>query len=295
LYINNTALRTLFTIFIVLILTKVSYSQFEFRDIGARAVGLNGAYTSLSDNSLAIFYNPSGLGQVNYREFSVFYSPAPFGFTELSTSALTYAEPFKFGTIGLGIKNYGYELYREINVTLAYGGKFKKRIFYGLNLNYYNLNIKNYGSASSFGLDAGLMAYLTKFLSWGFFGKNITGSTIGISKEKIVQVYRSGFTVNPGYDISLILEAEKDVRYPLSIRAGMEYNLLDYVDLRAGVGSEPATFTGGIGFNYNIFQIDYALYHSQDLGLTHQGTLTVNFGGVKGKKESRDKIRKAFE
>lgn len=288
-------MKKLFIILIVIICTKVSFAQFEFTDIGARAVGLNGAFTSLSDNSLAIFYNPSGLGQMKYREFSVFYSPAPFGFTELSTSALTYAEPFKFGTVGIGIKNYGYELYREINVMLSYGGKYRERIFYGLNFNYYNLNIKNYGSSSSVGVDAGLMAYLTKFLSWGFFGKNITGSTIGLSKEKIVQVYRSGFTVTPRNDLSLILEAEKDVRYPLSIRAGMEYGLLDYVDLRAGVGSEPATFTGGIGFNYKIFQVDYALYHSQDLGLTHQGTLTVNFGGIQGKKESRDKIRKAFD
>jgi len=37
------------------------------------------------------------------------------------------------------------------------------------------------------------------------------------------------------------------------------------------------------------------LYSSTDLGLTHQGTLTVNFGGLKGKKESRMSMKKAFE
>jgi hypothetical protein len=288
-------LRKLLILIILLITVKVSNSQFEFTDIGARAVGLNGAYTSLSDNSLAIFYNPSGLGQMKYREISVFYSPAPFGLSELSTAAITYAEPFKFGTFGIGIKNYGYELYREINVLLSYGGKYKEKIFYGLNLNYYNLNIKDYNSASSVGIDAGLLAYLARYLKWGFFGKNITGSTIGISREKIVQVYRTGFTVMPRNDLNLILEAEKDVRYPLSVRAGMEYSIMDYVDLRAGVGSEPATFTGGIGFSYKIFQIDYALYHSPDLGLTHQGTLTINFGGVTGRKESKEILKRAFD
>jgi len=288
-------LRKLLTIFILLISVNVSNSQFEFTDIGARAVGLNGAYTSLSDNSLAIFYNPAGLGQMKYRELSVFYSPAPFGLTELSTAALTYAEPFKFGTFGLGIKNYGYELYREINVLLSYGGKYKDRIFYGLNLNYYNLNIKNYNSASSFGIDAGLMAYLTKYLKWGFFGKNVTGSTIGITREKIAQVYRTGFTVTPRNDLNLIIEAEKDVKYPLSVRGGLEYRIMDYVVLRGGIGSEPAAITGGIGFNYKIFQIDYALYQSPDLGLTHQGTLTINFGGIKGKKESKEKLSKVFD
>lgn len=292
-------MKQLYTILIVLFFVNVSSAQFEFTDIGARAVGLNGAYTSLSDNSLAIFYNPSGLGQMKYREFSVFYSPAPFGLKELSTAALTYAEPLKIGTFGIGIRTFGYDLYREIGVSLSYGGNYKDKIFYGLNLDYYNLNIKDdynpNNSASSFSVDAGLMAYITKYLRWGFFGRNISGSTIGTSKEKIARVYRTGFSLVPREDLNFIIEAEKDVRYPLSVRAGIEYNLMDYVDLRAGVGSEPSTFTAGIGFSYNLFQLDYALYHSTDLGLTHQGTLTVNFGGLKGKKESRMSMKKAFE
>ena len=292
-------LRQLYILLISFFLINVSNAQFEFTDIGARAVGMNGAFTSISDNSLAIFYNPSGLGQMKYREFSVFYSPAPFGLTELSTSALTYAEPFKFGTLGIGIKNYGFDLYHEIGISLSYGGNYKKKMFYGLNLNYYNLKIKddyNAGnSASSVAVDAGLMAYITKYLRWGFFGKNISGSTIGISKEKIAQVYRTGFSFAPKENLNFVLEAEKDVRYPVSIRAGMEYCPVDYVDVRAGVGSEPTTFTFGIGFSYNLFQLDYALYNSPDLGLTHQGTFTVNFGGIKGKKENRQLMEKAFE
>lgn len=291
-------MKQLYILLILLLFVNVSNAQFEFTDIGARAVGLNGAYTSVSDNSLAIFYNPSGLGQMKFREFSVFYSPSPFGLKELSTAALTYAEPLKIGTFGIGIRTYGFDLYREIGISLSYGGNYKNRLFYGLNLNYYNLNIKDSyysdNSASSYSVDAGLMAYFTKFLRWGFFGRNISGSTIGTSKEKIPQVYRTGFSFLPREDLNLIIEAEKDVRYPLSVRAGIEYDLMDYVDLRAGIGSEPSTFTAGIGFSYNLFQLDYALYHSVDLGLTHQGTLTVNFGGLKGKKESRLSVRQAF-
>ncbi len=59
---------------IFLVVTPVIlFAQFENTDIGARAIGLNGAFTSQSNNSLAIFYNPSGLGQMKYREVSVFY------------------------------------------------------------------------------------------------------------------------------------------------------------------------------------------------------------------------------
>jgi hypothetical protein len=293
-FLHNRIFWVLNVLLIVFTL-KPGNAQFENIDLGARAVALNGAFSSLSNNSLAIFYNPAGLGQMKYRDFSVFYSPAPFGLSDLSTAAFTYAEPLKYGVIGAGLRTYGFDLYKETSIMLSYGNGYKNKLFYGVNLNFYHLNIQNYGSASSFGVDVGAMAYINKYLRWGFFGKNVTGSTIGESKEKIAQVYRTGLNYKPLNEVGLMLEIEKDVKYPVSVRAGFEYSLLDYVDLRAGVGNEPTSFTGGIGFNYNIFQLDYALYKSQDLGITHQGSITVNFGGSNARKESREQLKKAFE
>jgi hypothetical protein len=280
----------------ILILCAVNLSaQFENTDVGARPTALGGAFTSLSDNSLAIFYNPAGLGQIKYREFSAFYSPAPFGLTDLSTSSLSYSEPLSFGTIGAAIKTYGFELYRENNFILSYGNSYKKKIFYGLNLNLYNLHIQNYNNATAFGVDLGAMAYITKYLQWGFFGKNITGTKIGLSNEKIAQIYRTGFTFQPEEKIRAILEIEKDVKYPVSVRGGLEYTVIDFLDLRFGVGSQPAIFSAGIGINYNLFSFDYAFTKSEDLGFTHLGTVSVNFGGIKGKKESRERLNKSFD
>lgn len=293
-FFNNRLFWGIVAFFVVLSVNN-GKCQFENTDLGARAVGLNGAFTSLSDNSLAVFYNPAGLGQLKYRDFSVFYNPAPFGLSELSTAALTYAEPLKYGTVAAALRTYGFELYKETNILLSYGNSYKNKLFYGANFNFYHLNIQNYGSASAIGLDIGAMAYVNKFLRWGFFGKNITGSIIGESKEKIAQVYRTGLNFKPLDEAGLLLEIEKDVKYPVSVRAGFEYSLLDYVDLRAGVGSEPTSFTGGIGINYKIFQLDYAIYKSQDLGITHQGSLTVNFGGSRGRTETKEQLRKAFE
>jgi len=283
-------------ILVILILWAVDLSaQFENTDVGARPTALGGAFTSLSDNSLAIFYNPAGLGQVKYREFSAFYSPAPFGLTDLSTAAISYSEPFSFGTIGAAFKTYGFDLYRENNFIVSYGNSYKKKIYYGANLNLYNLHIQNYNNATAFGIDIGAMAYIAKFLQWGFFGKNITGTKIGDSKEKIAQVYRTGFTFQPEDKIRVIGEIEKDVKYPLSVRGGLEYSVIDFLDLRFGVGSQPTNFSAGIGLNYNLFSFDYAFTKSEDLGFTHLGTVSVNFGGLKGKKESRERLNKSFD
>jgi hypothetical protein len=283
------------TFVISLLTVKSSDAQFENQDIGARAIGLNGAFTSLSNNSLAIFYNPSGLGQLNYREIAAFYSPSPFGVSEISSGALTFVEPSKFGTFGLGLKTYGFDLYRETNFILSYGNNFRGKIFYGLNINYYNLKIQNYNSASTFGTDIGTMAYITDFLKWGFFANNINGAKIGESKQKLAQVYRTGFTIQPGNDFDLILELEKDVKYPLSFRGGLEYYINEYIDFRGGIGTEPTSFSGGVGINYNVFQIDYAIYNNQDLGITNQGSITINFGGSSARKLSREQLKNAFK
>ena len=282
---------------ITLLLVSASnlFGQFENTDIGGRASSLSGAFTSLADNSLSVFYNPAGLGQMTYREVSFHYSPAPFGLTELSTAALSFAEPTKYGTFAAGIKTYGFDLYRETNFLLSYGNSYKGKIYYGASLNLYSLKIQNYNSAMSFGIDVGAMAYLTKFMRWGFFGKNLTGSKIGTAKEQIAQVYRTGVTFQPRSDLNFILEAEKDVKYPFSFRGGLEYAVIENVDIRAGVGSEPTNFSGGIGFFYKIFQIDYAFSHHQDLGFSHQGTLTINFGGLDAKKVSRERMNNSFK
>ena len=271
----------IFLIFILITLANVSYSQFENIDIGARPAGMNGAFTSLADNSLAIFYNPAGLNQMKFREASFYYSPAPYGLTELSTAAVTYAEPTKIGTFGAGVRTYGYELYREINGLISYSNSYRGRIFYGANVNIYNLSIKNYNSATSFGVDIGALAKLTDFLQWGFFAKNLTGSTIGESKEKIAQVFRTGFAFTPRNDLAIMLETEKDVKYAFSFRAAFEYTPIKYFQVRAGVGSEPTSFSAGAGFKYNIFQIDYGIQNNPDLGFSHQVGLTINFGGLK--------------
>ncbi|MCE1164903.1 MAG: hypothetical protein LWX07_05820 [Bacteroidetes bacterium] len=287
-------MKRLFLILLFLA-SGIASAQFENTDVGARQTALNGAFTSLADNSLAIFYNPAGLGQMKNREFSLFYSPAPYGLTDLSTAALTYAEPTKYGTFGAAFKTYGFDLYRENNFLVSYGNNYKNRIFYGLNLNLYNLSIQNYGSATSFGVDIGAMAYLAKFLQWGFYGKNITGSKIGASKEEIAQVYRTGFTYQPLDNFRFVAEIEKDIKYPVSVIGGIEYNIIDFLDLRAGVGSQPSSFSAGIGINYSLFSFDYSMRKTEDLGFTHLGSITVNFGGISGKKASREQLRKAFD
>jgi len=284
-------------IIIVLLLVsfRTNFAQFELLDVGAKPIALGGAFTSLANNSNAVYYNPAGLSQMLSREVSIFYSPAPYGLKELANGSVNFVEPTKFGAFGLSAKTYGFELYKEITVTASYSNNYKKKIFYGANVNFYNLKIQNYGSASTFGIDIGGLAYLTDFLRWGFAAFNLNRPKIGTQEDKLPQVYRTGISVQPRNDINFMLDIEKDTRYTASVKAGIEYSLYDMIDLRAGIGTEPTKFSGGVGLYYSIFGIDYGFYNHQDLGLTHQGTITINFGGDKSRKLMKNALKDAFK
>jgi hypothetical protein len=50
----------------------------------------------------------AGLAQLNWREVGVYYSPVPFGLTELSNGYAAYHEPFSFGSLAVGGMTYGF-------------------------------------------------------------------------------------------------------------------------------------------------------------------------------------------
>lgn len=284
-----------FIIVLLIVSFRINYAQFELIDIGAKPISLGGAFTSLANNSNAVYYNPAGISQIPFREVSVFYSPAPFGLKELANGSVNYVEPTKLGVFGLSAKTYGFDLYKEITVTATYSNNYKKKIFYGANINYYNLKIQNYGSASTFGVDIGGLAYLTDFLRWGFAAFNLNRPKIGTQDDKLPQVYRTGVSIQPRKELNFVLDVEKDTRYTTSVKAGIEYSLYDMIDLRAGIGTEPTKFSGGVGLYYSIFEIDYGFYNHQDLGLTHQGTITINFGGKKNREIIKNSLKDAFK
>ena len=82
-----------------------------------------------------------------------------------------------------------------------------------------------------------------------------------------------------------ILINQKEVENNASLRVGIDYEIIKYLNIRIGAMNEPSSFSAGIGINYSIFEIDYALFNHQDLGFTHQLGVTLQFGGDKSRNE----------
>ncbi|MGE5400609.1 MAG: hypothetical protein ACM3S2_09410 [Ignavibacteriales bacterium] len=263
----------LYTYFFLIVSSSLFYAQLN---PGARQIAMANSDVAQSNDVFAVFNNPAGLAQVGWREFGIFYSPSPFGLQELAQGAFAYNEPTGIGSFSLGATTYGFELYRENRLSLAYACKLPA-ICLGAAVNYNNVSIKNYGAAGAVTLDLGILAGLTDYLSWGLSIHNLFHSSFGNEKDQIPQIFSSGFSYRASDEITLNASLEKDRAYPPSVRAGIEYDIIRYLALRIGLSTEPDKFTAGIGLKYSYFEFDYAVFSHQDLGITHQAGVLISF------------------
>lgn len=259
---------------------------------GAKQISMSNSDVSLSNDVFSIFNNPAGLSQMNWRELGVFYSPSPFGFSELANGFIAYHEPFNFGSIAVGAMTYGFDLYRENKIVAGFSYNYLNKFFAGAALTLHTISIKNYGDDNVIYLNVGGLYYLTDDFRLGFSIHNLNRASFGAEKDNIPIVFNTGFTYNVLEELTFNLGLEKDIRYNYSLRCGIEYNLIEYISLRSGFSNEPSRYSAGIGINYSYFSLDYAFFTHTDLGLTHQAGLIISFG-TEGSRNK--KIRKYLE
>lgn len=112
-----------------LLLALPARAAFEDEGAGARAAGMDHAFTAVADDASAIHYNPAGLALLSRPEAAMSHTRHFMGLTdnsELSTSFLGYAHPLKGGekgTLGAAWQQFALDpaSYREQTVYLSYG------------------------------------------------------------------------------------------------------------------------------------------------------------------------------
>lgn len=273
-------MQKVLTILFILLLNLNILPQYN---PGARQISMANSDVALANDVFSLFNNPAGLAQFNWREVGIYYSPAPFGLSELSNGFIAYNEPFDFGSISIGGMTYGFDLYRESRVVIGYAYNYDNILFAGAAVNYHSFSIQNYGSTGAFYFNLGGLVYILNELRWGFAVSNLNRATVADTDDQIPMVFNTGFSFDLLQNFSLNFALEKDIRFNPSVQFGIEYDIIEYLSLRAGTSNDPSRFTTGVGINYSIFSLDYAFFTHQDLGLTHQAGIILSFG----KEESR--------
>jgi hypothetical protein len=259
---------------LLILISSVTYGGFDQTGIGARARALGGSYVGLSDDVWGIFFNAAGLSTIAQPAVSFLYVPSQFGLTELRYGAVAAATPVGNCTLGVGVRSYGFELYRECTGSLASAFSYSTLSF-GITLNCHTASIRNYGSAATIGIDVGVKATLADRFCWGIAAKNINSPTIGVSHEQLPQVFTSGILYHPTGDVNLVVDYELEPGYDPSPRFGFEYWIVPQLALRAGMSDQPTRYAAGMGVKISRFQVDYAMSDHQELGWTHEASITI--------------------
>lgn len=283
-----------------------SVYQFLRVGVGARAAGLGGAITSVSDDAGSIFWNPAGLAMMQRPEVATNYLSY---FSGVDAGGAAFGQPVsKVSTVGVGIHflriggiptttvdNPTGESLDDFSVSnlaasLAYATKVKTRLLLGISGTYIYEGVSAFdGFSSTAGtINAGAIYLLDhRSTTIGASMRNLGGqfTTYSLREESMPLTFAGGVStraLSPKLLLALDVEMPRD--NDVGVALGGEAQLargffarLGYRSLDARVGDETtsngdlAGLSLGLGFSWSQrSRLDYAYSSFADLGDAHR-------------------------
>jgi len=264
---------------------------------GARPLGMGEAYTALADDASSMFYNPAGLSNVNFNEIMTMYNNWFSGITQQMAGG---AFPTNFGVVAVGYSGLnsgdiqGYDANgaatsafttSSSSINLSLGRRISSNLSLGAGVRSISERLES-NRASTIAFDAGLKYRFNTQLTVGLSVLNLGSGLKFITEQTPLPTsYRVGAAfattmfdedLNLDLDIVNYTEASK-------VNLGIEYIIRDFLSLR--LGNSGGIFRAGLGLTANLFAFDYAYLGHQDLGSTHQLSISVLFGAPEKRKK----------
>jgi hypothetical protein len=270
---NSNCKIPLFFTLISLLFTSNLYSIQDKKIEEGKAAAMANTSVTLYD-IWSIYHNQAGLGYLENISIGAFHQS---GFIkEQNIQGIAFAMPTKTGTIGASYSYYGFSQYNEMQAGLAFGRNFSKYFAVGLQLNYLYTQIAgNYGSASSVNFEIGILSQPIDNLIIGAHVYNPTRSKMG--DEKIPTIFNLGISYLFSEKVLFAIGTEKDLDQEAIFKAGIDYKLIDFVSLQAGISTNPSRYSFGIGFHYESINAHVGFINHQTLGYTPSFTLSYGF------------------
>lgn len=222
-------------LFIALLFPAVATATFNNIGVGARPLGLGGAFVALADDSNAADYNAAGLGYIRDPVLGATHAQRFSGL--ITYNSVSGIIPFgRAGSIGasLGMLAEDSEIYREQTVRLSYGNALFRQLAIGANLKLFRTAFDETNefvtenpyfvqtSSSAISFDLGMIARPFQSLSLGASVENLLPADTSISDTQTDSV-------------------------PLNIRAGLAYRLASIAEMSAQGETVSNLLKGSLG------------------------------------------------
>lgn len=259
---------------------------FASKGVSARAMGMGQAFTAVSDDVNAIYWNPAGLATNGGMEFSSMHTDLyDLGIMQNSLS-------FRKGNFGILWEGTDYEKLagftcKEDALVVAYGRDLPTNtpMYFGANMKGLFANVDSAdGSSKMRGLsvDLGLMAQLNYRTTMGLLLRDpisITKGNATIGNNQLVNNEKLAPQVNLGIALknarkSVTSFEIADLTGKATLHLGTEYRINNNVVIRGGLGSQG--LSGGIGITAANWTVDYAFAGNQ-VGNSNLMSLSYSF------------------
>ena len=267
---------------------------------GARSMGMGKAYTALSDDASATYWNSAGLTQLDKMEMTSLYSPL---LMDTGYSFLSVAYPFKKSIMGVSLVTLSSDNFdrrgsnreqlgkfsnAEEAVMVSYSRKVYSHFSAGVNFKGVFQKLCGY-SDSGYGLDLNLFYNRFSFLNMGLSLKNVVSPQIKLVRDtdKFPLDIRLGLASRLLRDkLILTVDINRTEKRAAQFHTGLEYSPWNVISVRAGMDDTEKTL--GLGLNFSttlgIISLDYAYaFHdtvkgAADLGVFHRFGINLKFG-----------------
>jgi hypothetical protein len=239
--------------------------------IGARENGL-GSTGVTSSNANSYFYNPGSIGNVKSLEIAINYQNR-FLLREFSEQSLSAALPLKKGVISFGMYHAGNKLYQNTRLGAGYSLELAKHLFMGVQFNYQGILLPDYyGKSSKLTGEFGVLYNQSEHWQFGVAIFNFSNSKLSnYQDDRLSSLLKIGATYQPSKIVSVIAEINKDLEVDSPyLNFGIEYQPINILFLRVGVGTQPSNFGFGFGYRFKSIQIDLSSRYHQTLGFIPQ-------------------------
>ncbi|MCX5800744.1 MAG: PorV/PorQ family protein [Candidatus Eisenbacteria bacterium] len=278
---------------------------------GSRALGMGGAFTAISDDATATYWNPAGLSCLGQTGITGFHSLL---FEGSSLDFFSIAHPtVRFGGIGFaflrvgtdGIQAYddrsrslGQIGFSQSEMIFSYGRKIPFNVNVGASLKIVNQGMGEL-STNGAGFDVGALYSVpyVKGLALGLAARDVPGAKLKLADrvENTPRTLRAGGSyrdsLRGGRDVLLVgIDVSLPEKANTNVSVGGEYVVDQLVALRAGF--KEGKLCAGVGVKWRSYSLDYSIGNSE-LGNLHQFSVSATFGDpIALRKEREERERK---
>ncbi len=200
-----------------------------------------------------------------------------FTLNELSSRDLVGSVRVGKGRLGFVVHSFGYEAFRQNQISAGYAMKLSDNLRAGIQLNYFNVAIaEGFGNYSALTGNIGFQYDFNERITVGLTVKNPNRSSLSteVVQQYVQSIISGGVRFAVAENMKVLADISKDIEADPNFSTGLEYTPLEQWHIRGGISTQDRGLSFGFGYESKKWSLDLASLYHQVLGFSPMVSFT---------------------